>query len=474
MAPPYDQLFRTGGAYNTAGKSPYFYFADQELVASGYVNNSLEGTLFSSSPASSGTILLSGSYITPKWVFYSQNAEVTSSGITAVAIASGICTATYDTALIPVLAVDDVISINGVDWDITHPFINGSWVVTSVILAGASSTFTFEINAQNTASYAGLIDSATVALGPAFSIYDNRALTDAKGQSFTSVLFTPKRIYDVGASTGTKYKRVLPSDLYTRFRIQSASDILPQGGINSNLFNVLSIDGLNIKPALWAYFFGYSNTVTPSNLFHIIFSSYAFVLRPSGEGSKLEFALMKFSWPPTYPINSSGDWSAIISAAEDKYKSHTISGTDLGYLICTNPEVTNSAATIITELAKSDSFTYNSAVTPKFNLKITVRKHMLSDSVLDGTYLVNLMINDSYDNFGETAHYDTILHAYVAKPSPTSNTTNNSVLHDCMLMPIMYFKYNNTNEDNVQIGASKIVQDSLFFRQINSSASYLY
>lgn len=476
MAPPYDQLFRIGGAYNYAGKSPYFYFADQELIAGGYVNNSLEGTLFSSNPALAGTILLSNSYVTPRWAFYSQNVAVTSAACTVVSIVSGICTVTYDTALIPTLAVNDVVSVNGVDWDTTHPFVNGSWVVTSITLAGGASTFTFEIDASDTASYSGLLASAVVSLGPAFSIYDNRSSAEAKGQSFTSVLFTPKKIYDAGSSTGTKYKRVLPSDLYTRFRIQSASDISPQGGINSNLFNVLSADGLNIKPALWAYFFGYNNLVSPANLFHIVFNSYAFVLRPSGEGSKLEFALMKFSWSPTYHIDSPADWTAVISAAEDKYKSHTVSGTDLGYLICTNPEVTNSVAAVITELAKSDSFTYNSAVTPKFNLKITVRKHMLSDSVLDGTYLANLMVNDSYDDFGEAAHYDTILHAYIAKPSQTSNTTNNVALHDCMLMPIMYFKYNNTNEDNVQTNASKIVQDSLFFRQINSAsaATYLY
>jgi hypothetical protein len=398
---------------------------------------------------------------------------VTSATITALTIAAtGVCTVTYDTALIPTLAVGDVVSINGVGWDTTHSFVNGSWVVTTITLAGAGSTFTFETNIYAVLNYAGLLDvTSKVSLGPAFSIYDNRAPADAKGQSFTSVLFTPKKIYDV--STPANYKRVLPSDLYTRFRIQSASDVTPQGGINSNLFNVLSADGLNIKPALWAYFFGYNSSVTPTNLFHIVFNSYAFVLRPSGDGSKLEFALLKFSWGD---IADSAAWTAIISAAEDKYKSHTISGTDLGYLICTNPDITNATTTLVTELAKSDSFTYNSEVTPKFNLKITVRKHLLSDSILNGTYLVNLLINDTYDDFGEKAHYDSILHAYITKPSPVSNTTTGTLLHDCMLMPMMYFKYNNTNEDNVQTDASKIVQDSLFFRQINSvaGAAYLY
>ena len=66
----YDQLFRTGGSYDTAGKNPYILFADQELTATGYVNNSLEGTLFSANPALSGTVVISGSYVTPKWTFY--------------------------------------------------------------------------------------------------------------------------------------------------------------------------------------------------------------------------------------------------------------------------------------------------------------------------------------------------------------------------------------------------------------------
>ena len=479
----YDQLFRTGGSYDTAGKSPYILFADQELTATGYVNNSLEGTLFSANPALSGTVVISGSYVTPKWTFYDSNSGVTSALITAIEIAvDGTCTATYNTASIPLLAVGDVVSINGVDWNTTHPFINGSYVVTGVTLAGAASTFTFSTHVYEViASYAGLGVSTTayVRLGPAFSIYDNRSASDAKGLSFTSVLFTPKKIYDAGTATG--YKRVLPSDLYTRFKFQSSSDTVPQGGISSSLFNVVSEDDVNIKPILWAYFFGYNDAAGANSLFEIVFNSYAIVLRPSGDGSKLEFALLKFSWGD---IIDSAAWTAIIDAEGDKFKSYTVDGTDLGYLICTNPEVVNTSTTVVTELAKSDSFTYNSEFTPKFNLKITIRKHLLSDSILDGTYLVNLMINNDYDDFGPTAHYDTALHAYITKPSPVYNTTTGTVVTDCMLMPMMYFKYNNTNEDNVGIdvvdppstGASKIVQDSLFFRQINADddAAYLY
>ena len=122
----------------------------------------------------------------------------------------------------------------------------------------------------------------------------------------------------------------------------------------------------------------------------------------------------------------------------------------------------------------------------KFNLKITIRKHLLSDSEIDDTYLVNLMINDNYDVFGPAVHYDSILHGYIDKPLALYNTVNSVQPADSMLMPILYFKFNNTDEQNVGVpdsfaipslpGSSKIVQDSLFFRQLNSSAStsYLY
>lgn len=475
----YDQFFNT--TKTTAGKWPYIYFADQQVGSlGGYVNNSLEGLLFNQNPLTTGTIIIPSGLVTPDWAFYTANlGSANKKAISAIAISSGVCTITC--AAISV-SVGDVVSVNGVGWDATHPYVNGCWAVAS--LSGGGTVLTFEINAPDTASYASMLGgSPFVSFSPVFSIYDNRPPTDAKGQSFTSVLFAPQPI----ATVNTGYKRVLPADLYTRFKFQSSSDITPQGGINSNLFSALSPAGLNIKPVLWAYFFGYSSTVTPSSLFEVAFNSYAFVLRPSGDGSKLEFALVKFAW-------GVGPWTAGVGtiAASDKFASYTVSGTDLGYLISTNPAVGQEGvplSPVVTELATSDSFTYNSEVTPKFNLKVTIRKHLLSDSILDGTYLVNLMINDDYNNFGESAHYDSILHAYIEKPSPVYVTTTSDGIgsvHDSMLMPIMYFKYNNTNEDNVQVdlpfasppvtGASKIVQDSLFFRQINSvaGASYLY
>jgi hypothetical protein len=103
------------------------------------------------------------------------------------------------------------------------------------------------------------------------------------------------------------------------------------------------------------------------------------------------------------------------------------------------------------------------------------------------------MINDNYDVFGEGAHYDSVLHAYISKPGLDAtgvghfNLTDGTQPHDSLLMPMMYFKFNNIDEQNVGLpgfdlsipGSSKIVQDNLFFRQINSAAvaagtSYLY
>jgi hypothetical protein len=217
-----------------------------------------------------------------------------------------------------------------------------------------------------------------------------------------------------------------------------------------------------------------------------MFGSYAIVLRPSGDGSRLEFALVKFNWP----AEDTRDWMSS-TVDTDRFNRYIVGGTDLGYLISTNPEVGQIAgSSIITEITKSDSFTYDSEFPVKLNLKITIRKHMLTDSVLDGTYLVNLLVNDDYDKFGLGAHYDSILHGYITKPSPAINEVTTlyipspAPVSDLMLMPIMYFKFNNTDEDNVGApdpfaspsvpGSSKIVQDSLIFKQLNPDASYLY
>jgi hypothetical protein len=280
---------------------------------------------------------------------------------------------------------------------------------------------------------------------------------------------------------------VLPSDLYTRFKFQTGSAAVPQGGINSNLFSseLADTSGNPVKPILWAYFFGYNSEVVPGNIFEIVFNSYAVVLRPSGSGSNLEFAIVKFSWG-TDPGTATNLTSLTPQFA--KYTvPNTAQGTDLGYLISTNPSIGTDK---VTELAVSDSFTYDSEFPAKFNLKITIRKHLLSDSVLDGTYLVNLMISDNYEAFGPGKHYDTVLHAYITKPTPLYSVVTGSYPHDAMLMPMVYFKFVNIDANYVNAespfanppypGSSKIIQDNLFYRQINSAAlntagkSYLY
>lgn len=483
MAPPYDQVFRTETGppdYTSRAKFPCIYFADCELGSlNGYVNNSLEGLEFDQNPATTGTIIIPNGVVTPNFQFYDSGSAPTSYSIVSANISNALCTIETATRSPETLNVGDVISINGILFDATHPYINGTWVIASI---PSNTTFTFEINAEDAAMFS-LHPNAQVAKGLVFQIADYRPTTDAVGKSFTSVMFTPREIFRVAPG----FKRILPSDLYTRFRFQTGSDINPQGGINSNLFNVLDSAGRNIKPVLWAYFFGFCdssfNAVTrpTANHFSIAFNSYAVVLRPSGTGSNLEFALVKFNWG-----TDTDQWmTSIVDQSFFKSYDTDFPGSALGYLISTNPETGSNK---VTELAKSDSFTYDAEFPVKLNLKITIRKHLLSDSQLDGTYLVNLMINDNYDLFGPGIHYDTVLHAYIAKPTTLSNTTIGSQPFDSMLMPMLYFKFNNINEqivnapsgDLTYAGSSKIVQDSLFFRQLNAAAvntagtSYLY
>lgn len=482
----YDQMFRTEAAgpppntaYDIRAKFPYIYFGDcEEGTHPAYANNSLEGLEFDQATLSTGLVNI------PEPVFMNykyMDADASSAfNISEAVIADNLCTITVTATVENILSVGDIVSINGIGWDITRPFINGTWVIYSIDVSDYLS-FTFEIKAPD-ADYstgtpvADLASAGTVSKGFVFQIADYRAATDARGKSFTSTLFTMKSIYEVPAA----FDRILPSDLYTRFRFQTNSDVDPQGGINSNLFNVFDDAGNNIKPVLWAYFFGYMDeTETAVTHFELAFNSYAVVLRPSGIGSNLEFAIVKFNWGLF-----GTDWMTSIVGTDyfKKYDTDVFSSGSLGYLVATNPEVGKATNfTAVTELAKSDSFTYDAEFPVKLNLKIAIRKHLLSDSELDGTYLVNLMINDSYDLFGPGVHYDSILHAYFSKPSPAIWPVNgDGRVSDSMLMPMMYFKFNNINQENVGDatallpGSSKIVQDSLFFRQLNSNNVNLY
>lgn len=469
----HDQNFRTGGAYDTAGKAPFMYFSDQELINTGYVNNSLEGILFDSAD---GQLILNSQAFYPKWKFFDTNPDSEIYTISSVSITGSTCTIT--TSISHSLAVGDVVSITGVDWNSTHPFVNGTWVVSDL---PAVNQFSYELNTVFDTPISGFTfgwNSATVIKGPVFQIRDDRATTDPKGLSFTSTLFTPLTLLNTPA---TGRIRVLPSDLYCRFRFQTGSDSSPAGGINSNLFSVVNNAGLNIKPVLWAYFLGYSSSSlgASATIFENAFNSYAIVLRPTGDGSRLQFALVKFAWG----VIPSNTWmSTKIDSYLNKFTAED--GTELGYLIATNSSVVNSN---VTEIAVSDSFTYDSDFPAKFNLKITIRKHLLSDSDLDRTYLVNLMTNSTYDDFGPGKHYDSILHGYISRPSPNTITTAGILqAYDIQLAPMLYFKFNNVNESYVgepnlvvsppNPGSSKIVLDSFFYRQINSntSTSYLY
>lgn len=471
-----DQRFRDASPYDALCKFPHIYFADalrSDGGSSGYINNSLEGSEFNAESSGAGTIALSSGLFTPNFSYFDSGDSAFFS-ISDANILNRQCTIT--TAGDHSYTAGDVVAINGIDIDATHPFINGTHVIYSV---PSSSTFIFEIRTDDTPTpYGSLATAGRVSKGYVFSIFDNRPITDAKGKSFTSTMFTMKEIYRVNPL----FKRILPSDLYTRFRFQSGDDANAQGGINLNLFNVFDTDGTtNIKPVLWSYFFGYNDTIIPSNEFQIAFNSYAIVLRPSGSGIALEFAIVKFNWG-----TDASNWMNDI-VGQSWFNKYTVSGTDLGYLISSNPSIGNNK---VTELAKSDPFTYDSSFAAKFNLKITIRKHLSSDAMSDGTYLVNLMINNNYDVFGENQHYDSILHSYIDRPAALYNIADGSHPHDSMLMPMMYFKFVNINEQNVGIptpfgepptpGSSSIFQDSLFFRQINASAvndknlSYLY
>lgn len=482
---PYDQNLKILPPYDTMAKRPFILFGDQYLVNTGYLNNSLEGLMFDDatlgSPAGSGIIRIDTGLMTPNFYFYTPDVgSARVRDISLVVIDNKICTITTTSS--HNYTKGEIVSINGIDWDSTHPNINGTWRIQEIPTA---NSFTFFINAPDASSFN--LFAASTSVSSVFEIRDNRPSTDAKGHSYTSVLFTPLNIYNVNDG----YKRILPSDLYTRFRFQVGSDVSPQGGINSNLFNVIDSSNNNIKPALWAYFFGYYTASPDPNItiFEIAFNSYAIVLRPTGNGSRLEFALLKFNWgtiPGTPPSGSSSSYWMTNIVGSSRFNRYIVSGTDLGYLISTNPEVGKVGNnSVVTEIAKSDSFTYASSSPVKLNLKISIRKHLLSDSQSDATYLVNLMLNDDYELFGEGFHYNSILHGYIPKPSITSYiVADQPSVKNAMFMPIMYFKFNNTNQNNVGIqdftanppifGSSKIIQDSLLFKQINSNASYLY
>ncbi len=497
---PYDQMFRTETSpfdHTICARWPYVLFADQEWVSSSYLNNSLEGELFTPDAAySDGSYVITdeGAYFKPDFYFYKAGGPDsatpysirpnTQNGLSINS--SNICTIICTTST--TIAVGDIVSVTGQYWSANTPYMNGSYVVRAVdTTTNANDTISFEYNTGGVAYAATLFNSSFanryLSKSPVFEVRDNRSTSAAKGKSFTSIIFTPK--YSYYCSTAADNQRSACMDVYTRFRFQLGHDTLAQGGINSNLFNVIDEStGYNIKPVLWAYFFGYNLEdadadilQSSGNVFEVAFNSYAVILRPTGEGSRLEFAFVKFSWG-----TDCRDW--MNSIIDNKLKQYTVSENLLGYLVSSNPDVLKTGDTpIVTELAVSDSFAYNSELPTRFNLKITVRKHLLTDSSTDNTYLVNLMVNDDYNSFGPQKHYDSILHTYITRPNPITRTVTMSATppypKSALLMPMFYFKFNNINdevtgapnifESPIYAGSSKIILDNLILRPINAA-----
>lgn len=416
----HDLLIRTIDAYDTIGKSPYFRTAavDRSIVDGPvvYVNNSLEGNLFDDS--GTGKVLFGPGTIHPNFNFISTiGSPPASVDVTSLSRANGIVTIGVTSHG---LSTNDLFSIEGVPLDSTHDYeFNGVYKVFQKI---DNDQFTFVKKGQD---FSGTYYSypITVTLWkysssePALSIFDNRQPADASGLSYSSILISPKILTD-----SKTRRRVSTGDLYIRFNIADSTGLL--GGLNTNIFNVIDVTtNENVKPIIWAWFFGGITKVAdgnfltadrnPNNNLDTIFNSYAVVLRPTGEGSYLEFALVKFNWGEI----TSANWftNFIDTALINKYSN--VGGVDLGYLISTNPNVAQiSGVQKVVEITKSSSFLYDSEQPLKFNLKISVRKHLLSDQSTDNSYYFQLATSSDYNSFGDAALYSNIMHSYIKRP----------------------------------------------------------
>ena len=124
----HDQNFQTTAGYQNSGKYPRIFFSDTEWYNQiGYVNNSLEGTIFDSV---NQNIILDGQQFSPKFKFFDVP-TVSSATITGAAIVSNVCTVTCSGG--HSFLAGDVVSVVGVAWDNTHPYINGTWIVSANI-----------------------------------------------------------------------------------------------------------------------------------------------------------------------------------------------------------------------------------------------------------------------------------------------------------------------------------------------------
>lgn len=420
----HDLLLRytTPAIYELIGRDPFFRTAGVDKSTSdGYdvwVNNSLEGSLFDDS--TNGYVTTPGGFVHPNFGLDYTATTPVAINLTSVSRTNGIVSVTTQSA--HGLSTNDFFTFETVTFDSTHTYaLNGTFQVYQVI---DSTNFTFikrgEDFASSYYSYPMLV-SLTIydpVTYPILKIYDNRQSIDSSELSYNGILLSPKDL----TSAITLRRRITPSDFYIRFKFEDSTGTL--GGLNSNVFNVIDdTANENIKPIIWAWFFGGVTKSTassldsadrdPNNIFDIVFNSYALVLRPTGNGAYLEFALLKFNWGQI----TSGNWfsSFIDTALINKYDD--VDGADLGYLIATNPNVAQIGGNPrVVEIANSSSFLYDSEQPLKLNLKISVRKHFLSDQLTEDSYYFQLAVNQDYETFGEGALYSNIMHAYIKRP----------------------------------------------------------
>jgi len=295
----------------------------------------------------------------------------------------------------------------------------------------------------------------------AFTIRDDRTQTAGVDKSYYSTLLSPKQLVDFASGY-----RVITSDTYFRFRFSSSDGF---GGVHPDVFNAKIGNDLS-KPIVWAWFFGGSYGDTGNTAFQTAFNSYAVVLRPSGSGVNLEFALLKFDYGSITSVN----WSSVLGTNRIKRYSVAADGVtvDVGYMIATNSNIKDSSIPVCTEIAKSNDFLYDSAYAFGVNLKLSIKKHILSDGDTTGTYLVQLGVNDAYNgSFGPTFRYDSVLHSFINIP-----TTNRLISDptDYRLLPMMYFKYINLSQNSFSGNASSIFLDNFLYRQANSDSAVTY
>lgn len=436
----HDLLLKIGGVNDTIGKNPYFRTAGVEYTVGPpitYLGNSLEGALFNDN--GSGAVTVGAGDIYPNFNFFSTVSAPGTVNIVDGASPAGL---TRTNGIITVnivghgLSVNDIFSLKSVTFNSTHERdLNGVYKVFQVLDNDHFQFIKLGENFIKTEYTYPLAVTLFKYSDPAIQIFDNRDVSSVSGLSYTSVLLSPKIVTDVtGSGEDPARRRITPEDLYIRFRIVNKTEL--SGGLNSNIFDVVDIvSGENVKPIIWAWFFGgltkttasdfTSADRTPNNIFDIIFNSYAIVLRPTGGGSYLEFALLKFNWG-SVTDGITGNWftNFIDTPLINKYDN--VNGTDLGYLISSNPNVAKTSnVSRIVELATSSSFFYDSEVPLKVNLKISIRKHLLTDQSTDNTYYFQLAKNDDYNSFGDGTVYSDILHSFITRPKTDGLTVIN-------------------------------------------------